>query len=217
MRSVPFHCRIDIRMMTTYLISKGVHPMTQGDSLNSMPPGSRERRSMPWRAIGWGSAAALWLTPLVAMRFTEEVAWSAGDFVVFGGMLLVAGALVEAGARASRSPAYCMGVTLAVLTAFLLVWVNLAVGIVGNENNPVNLVFAGVLAVAAAGALVARGDPVRMTLAMVAAAVAQAAISVAVPLLGLGEVPLVAAVFVGLWLAASLLFRRAARRPSINS
>ncbi|WP_448502794.1 hypothetical protein [Sphingomonas sp.] len=34
----------------------------------------------PLRIVGWAIAAALLLAPLVAMRFTDQVVWGAGDF-----------------------------------------------------------------------------------------------------------------------------------------
>ena len=46
--------------------------------------------------------------------------------------------------------------TVAALGAFFLVWVNGAVGIIGNEENQANLLFFGVLAVAVVGSLIAR-------------------------------------------------------------
>src|SRR3546814_1925878 len=42
-----------------------------------------------WRIALWSGALALWLLPLVAMRFDDSgVNWSASDFVVFGALLL---------------------------------------------------------------------------------------------------------------------------------
>ena len=39
------------------------------------------------------------------------------------------------------------------MTGFLLVWVNIAVGFLGNENNPANLMFFGLLGLTLVGAL----------------------------------------------------------------
>src|SRR3546814_17407719 len=42
-----------------------------------------------WRIALWSGALALWLLPLVAMRFADSgVNWSASYFVVFGALLL---------------------------------------------------------------------------------------------------------------------------------
>ena len=106
----------------------------------------------PWRIIGWGGAAALLLTPLVAMQFTSEVDWSLADFVVMGAMMLAVGVPIELAVRASDSLAYRLGAALALITGFLLIWVNLAVGVIGNEDNPMNLMFFGVVVLAVIGA-----------------------------------------------------------------
>ena len=82
-----------------------------------------------WRRTYAIFAALLLATPLVAMQFTGEVDWSAGDFVIFGAMLAVLGLLLEGAARIGRTlraRAVLMG---AAVFAFLLVWAELAVGI----------------------------------------------------------------------------------------
>ena len=60
-----------------------------------------------WRIIGWGSAVALILTPLVAMQFTSEVNWDETDFIfnAIGIPLAAAGLLspVIAGAAMALS------------------------------------------------------------------------------------------------------------------
>ena len=105
--------------------------------------------------------------------------------------------------------AYLIGAGLAVVTAFILVWVNGAFWIIGSEDNPLNLMFAGVLAIALFGALLARFRPTGMALAMAAAAVAQFAAGLA----GLStdmRGGILAALFAGLWLLSAGLFRKAA-------
>jgi hypothetical protein len=119
----------------------------------SKPPAPDPRAvSFPWRAIGWGLALALWITPFVAMQFTEEVQWGPGDFLVFGAMLAVAGGLLELAARTSRNLAYRAGVLVAVLAGFLLTWASLAVGTIGAANHPDNLMLGGVWITAVLGA-----------------------------------------------------------------
>jgi hypothetical protein len=105
-----------------------------------------------WRIVIWGTAAFLLLLPLIAMQFTNEVNWDDTDFVVFGAMLFGACGVYELAARMTPSFAYRAAVGVAVMAAFILIWMNLAVGIIGSEDNPANLMYGGVLAVAITGA-----------------------------------------------------------------
>lgn len=77
-------------------------------------------------------AAVILLVPLVAMQFTDEVAWTSFDFVVAGLLLVGTGFTYELFARKLSNTRHktIFGVVLAI--AFLLVWVELAVGIVGS-------------------------------------------------------------------------------------
>jgi hypothetical protein len=168
-----------------------------------------ERRGNRWRIPIWGGAAALLLTPLVAMQFSRQWSWDLSDFVIFGVMLASACGTYELGARTSGSGAYRAAVGIAVAAAFVLVWMNLAVGIIGNEDNPANLMFGGVLAVGFIGALLARFRPRGMALALVATAIAQALVGAIALLSGLGSHLPLAALFGALWLTSARLFRKA--------
>lgn len=165
-----------------------------------------------WRIAMWGAAAALLALPLGAMRVTGEVRWGGADFLMFGAMLLLAGGAVELAVRRSRDRAFLLGAAVAVGTAFLLVWVNLAVGFIGAEGDPANLPFAGVLAVAALGALLSRGRARGLARAAAAAGCLQAAACAGAFAAGL-PVPIAPSVaFTGLWLLSAAAFARAARR-----
>lgn len=90
--------------------------------------------SSAWRAnrlriVGWGFAAFLLLLPAVAMQFTREVAWGPMDFVTAAALLGAAGLGLELAARV-RAPHWRLAAALAVVGAILLVWAELAVGIV---------------------------------------------------------------------------------------
>jgi len=170
------------------------------------------------RKIVWGAAAILLLLPLVAMQFTDQVAWTGVDFAVFGVMLAITGAGIELTLRVTDRAAYRAGACIALAAAFFLVWVNGAVGIIGNENNPANLMYGGVLAVAVLGAMVARFRPPGLARAMVAAAIAQVLVLAvalfAVPGAEGPKWPLDAifltVFFVALWLVAAWLFHHGA-------
>ena len=167
---------------------------------------------------GWGAGAALVLLPLVAMQLTDEVAWGAEDVAFAAALVLGIGIAYELAARPTRSPAYRGATGVALATAFVLVWANAAVGFVGSEDNPANLLFYGVLATGAAGAAIARFRPGGMARALRATAVAQVlagAIALVAwpgaPGSGAGEVLALTGLFAALWLVSAWLFGRAVR------
>lgn len=171
------------------------------------PRGTRENR---WRMLVWGTAGCLLLLPLVAMQFTREVDWTGSDFVVMGAMLAAACGTWELGMWLSRNRSYRAAVAVAALGAFLLTWANLAVGIIGDENNPMNLMFFAVLGIGIIGALVARFRPMGLAAAMVAMAGAQAMAGV-VTVIVHGGTAGISGLFTAVWLLSAWLFARAAR------
>lgn len=179
--------------------------------------GGRGNALRPWV---WGGAACLLLLPLVAMQFPGSgVAWTGMDFAVMGAMLAVGCGIYELGTWASGDCAYRAGFGLAALAGFMTVWVNLAVGMLGSENGSINLMFAGVLFIAAAGALLAGLKPRGTALAMLAAAVAQlAAVGVALAMGGFDARELTfTAMFALPWLASAALFRAAAEQQEARA
>ncbi len=160
-------------------------------------------------AIGTGAMLAL---PLIAMQFTDEVAWQVGDFIVAGILLFGSGLSVSLLAGRFPSIAYRMAVGLTVGAALFLVWANLAVGIIGNEENPANLIFGSVLVVGLVGGLVSRFQPRGMVRVMIAMAVVQLLISMITPILGWGPTFVVNGFFAALWIVSALLFHNADRQ-----
>lgn len=163
-----------------------------------------------WRTAVWCTVAFLLLLPFFAMQITTEVDWDETDFIVFGAMLVMACGAYELAARATGNRAYRAAVALALAAAFSLVWMNLAVGIIGTEDNPLNLMYGVVLTVGAAGAVIARFQPRGMARAMVAAALAQVMVAVVAQITGHFTWVLTVA-FVALWLGSASLFGKAAR------
>jgi hypothetical protein len=170
------------------------------------------RRPNRWRVPVWGAAACLLLLPAVAMQFDTGVNWTGSDFVVFGTMLFVACCIHELGALMSGSTLYRAAFAIAIATGFFMVWVNLAVGIIGSEHNPANLAFAGVLVVAVIGALAARFRATGMARAMVATAIAQALVVGIAAMERSIEGVALSVCFTAAWLASAALFRKAARQ-----
>ncbi len=171
-------------------------------------------RGSRWRMAVWGTAALILLLPLVAMQFTEEVTWDLADFALFGAMLFGACGTCELAARLTGNHAYRAAVGVAVAAAFILVWINLAVGIIGTEGNTANLMYAGVLAIAILGAIIARFQPSGMARALVATALAQTLVAVIALISGLGSTLILTGFFVALWLLSARLFRKAAREQT---
>ncbi|RHW18895.1 hypothetical protein D1610_01765 [Sphingomonas gilva] len=171
------------------------------------------RRGIPWRIIGWGGVAFILLLPLIA-----NAPWTVSDYLFMGLMLGCAGLVLELAVRASGNIAYRAGVGVAVAASFLLVWVNGAVGFLGNEDNPANLIFFGVIAVAVVGSAFAGFRSAGMAFTMFTAAACQILIGlVALPAgwaspggNGLYEVVMGTTVFASLWLISAALFRKAA-------
>ena len=178
--------------------------------------GSKHRNI--WRMAGWGTAAGLILLPLVAMQFTSEVAWDGFDFmfaaVMFGSVGLGLELAVRRGNRA-----YTAATAIALLVSFLSIWFTGAVGIIGNESEPSNLLFIGVVAIALAGSIVALFRPSGMAVAMLVAAVGQASVPIVASLIGdsrmsaiwAPEVIVLTIIFTAMWLASARLFRVAAQ------
>ena len=81
------------------------------------------------RLAAWGLATALLLAPLVAMQFTSEVRWGAGDFAAGAILLGGAGLALEAAIRFVHGARARILVGLVVLAALALIWAELAVGL----------------------------------------------------------------------------------------
>ena len=83
----------------------------------------------PLRLIGWGLIALVLVTPLVAMQFTREVAWTASDFLFAGVLLIGAGVLIELVVRRVANRAAAAMVVGSVIVGVLLIWAQSAVGL----------------------------------------------------------------------------------------
>lgn len=74
------------------------------------------------------AAAAVLCLPLVAMQVTNEVDWSAGDFLLAAGLLFALGAAIDMICRKIGHLAVRMLGAGLVLVAFVLIWAMLATG-----------------------------------------------------------------------------------------
>ncbi len=165
------------------------------------------------------ATACILLVPALAMQFTDEVAWGPADFVIAGILLFGVGLALRLVARWASGFAYRAAAAVGLGTALLLVWVVGAVGLIGSDGDPVDLMYGGVLAVGLFGAVFARFRPLGMSRALLAMALAQGAVTAIALIAGKHEAPVTSvpellglnAIFVGLFAGSALLFRRAGR------
>lgn len=162
------------------------------------------------RIAGWSLAAGLLAAPLIAMQFTDEVAWTASDFVFAAVLLGGVGLALELTFRLTADWAYRGGVAAALAGAFVTVWVNAAVGIIAGEGRPAGMMVYGVLAVGMIGAVLADFRAGGMGWAMTATALAQLAVAAVAFALGLHLPGPVTLFFLAFWLTSAALFRKAA-------
>lgn len=78
------------------------------------------------------TVALLLLIPFVAMQFTNEVNWTLFDFMVAGVLLLGTGLASELVIRKVNKIEHRIAICAVLLAAFLLIWIELAVGIFGT-------------------------------------------------------------------------------------
>jgi ABC-type uncharacterized transport system permease subunit len=173
-----------------------------------MQPPLTSPRSVRW--LAWAGAAALTLLPLAAVKALDPAAWAAEDLPFAFVLIAAVGVAAEVALRLPARVTRQAGSLLALGTATLLMWGNLAVGFAGSEDNKVNLLLFAVPAVALAGSLLAQFRPAGMAAALVATAGAQVLAGLALLAAGHFTGPLTVA-FTGLWLVSALLFHRSAR------
>lgn len=148
--------------------------------------------------------------------------WTLSDFIFAFVMLFSAGLAYELVAKKMNNKAYRLAVGLAVVMSLALVWINGAVGIIGDDAWP-NLLYLGVLVVGMIGAHISRFKPRGMSTTLFTMAIAQMAVPVialfitpeammetpgAILVFGLN------AIFALLFVQSGLLFRQAMHKQS---
>lgn len=157
------------------------------------------------------------LIPLIAMIAGDEVVWGLMDFVIAGILLSGAGISFVLLTHKAGSRTYSIATGIAVGTALFMMWANLAVGIIGNEDNPANIMYLWVLGVGVVGAVIAQFKPKGMSLALMATAITQVIIVVIAYIEGNGstfkdflELITVNGFFIALWIISSALYLQSA-------
>ena len=119
----------------------------------------------------------LLMIPLIAMQFTDEIVWTLSDFIFAGGILFGAGVIYKLVTRKTGDTIYKIAIGFALLAGIFLIWINVAVGIIGSEDNTINLLYFGVILVGIIGSFIARFRSQGLALAIFSMAVAQALVA----------------------------------------
>lgn len=171
-----------------------------------------------WRIAGWGVLAALLILPAIAMRFSPEVDWTVSDFVFAGIILAALGIGGEIALRVGRNAPHRSGIGIAALGSFLTVWINGAVGMLGSEDEPTNLIFIALVGVAIVASLLVWFRPSIMRWIMAALSAGQFAVGIAA---GLWTMPGhaiewgVLSFFALIWSASAACFHAANQRTKM--
>ena len=134
-------------------------------------------------------SSLLLLIPFTASLFSEEMDWSVFDYILMWGMLFITGLTYSFITRNSQDLVYRAAVGLSVLTGFLLTWVNLAVGLIGSEDNPINLSYMFILALGILASFFIRFKAIGMTVIMISMAACMFMVALVALLLGMQHLP----------------------------
>lgn len=160
--------------------------------------------------------------PWVAMQFTTEVNWSPSDFLIMGILIFSIGVAYVLLNRLSPNWVYRIAVTIALGTTFLMIWANLAVGLIGSGSNAGNIMYAVIVLVMIIGVGISRFSAAGMERTMYAMVSTLIVLTGIALLSGMNRYPgsssieivSVGAFFAALFFLAGLLFH-AAKSPGL--
>jgi len=95
----------------------------------------------------------LLLIPFIAMQCTTEVNWRAADFLIMGMLLLGTLTAFIWLYRNTTSILFTVASAAAVGCTFVMIWANLAVGLIGAGPHAGNLMFTGIVLLVVIGAI----------------------------------------------------------------
>ena len=78
------------------------------------------------------SVVAILMIPFIAMQFTDEVNWQIFDFILMGSLLFLVGLVLDLVIRKVKKLPYRVAISVVIVLTFLLIWAELAVGILGS-------------------------------------------------------------------------------------
>ncbi|MNU16931.1 hypothetical protein D3C71_51050 [compost metagenome] len=161
----------------------------------------------------------LLMIPFIAMQFTREVDWGAGDFLIMAALLFSTGMAYVLLNRSSTDLAFKLAAAICMGTTFLMIWTNLAVGLIGAGPNAANLMFIAVIFVLIISAVRSGFTAFGMEKTMYATALSLAVLAVIALLGNMDQYPGTSAkeiigicgFFAGLYAIAGALFHYAGK------
>lgn len=157
----------------------------------------------------------LLLIPLIAMQFTEEVQWTPIDFLAAGILLSGTGLTYVFLKKVSHSMIYRVALAITLLTSLVMIWANLAVGLIGSENEAINQLYFILIATVFLAGYIVKFQPKGMFKVMMLIATLQSSIVIIALSLGyqhvygssIAEILAVNGFFILLWATSGLLFK----------
>ncbi|WP_069132144.1 hypothetical protein [Rhodohalobacter halophilus] len=164
---------------------------------------------------------ALLLIPFTAMQFSKDVVWSLSDFIIAGILIFGTGLSYILITNLFKSSTFRIAVGFSLLSGLFLIWSNMAVGLIGSENNPINLLYFLVIFTGIAGAFISRFKPRGLANTMFSAATVTFVIAISALLTGAQHLPhssvyeilAVNGFFITLFIVGGMLFRFVQNSP----
>lgn len=169
-----------------------------------------------------GTTAVLLAIPFTGMQFSNEINWSVSDFIISGIMIFSTGLAYVLFTRKHADLIYKAACALSLFSSLLMVWSNLAVGLIGHESTPINLLYFGVLGLGIIGTFIAGFKPYAMARVLFIMATGVVGITVIALMFDMQELPGssftevigVNAFFITLFMISAGLFQFADRSDS---
>lgn len=79
-----------------------------------------------------GVVVIILLLPLIGMYFSDQVDWTLADFIVMGSLLFITGLVLTYIKFRTKSPRTRIILFILAIAIFILIWAELAVGIIGT-------------------------------------------------------------------------------------
>jgi nitrate/nitrite transporter NarK len=143
----------------------------------------QKRKDVPFLRIAL-CVGVLFLIPLIGNYTIAGWHWSLFDFIFIGILLCSLGSTYALGIQKTNSLYYKTAIGIALVAVLLLIWINGAVGIIGDGDvdTPPTLFYIGVLSIFLIGSIISGLKPSGMAKVLFITATAQALVPLLISL-----------------------------------